>query len=82
MIQVKNDIGEFTLVDGEWIDGHPDLKTIFDTVTSYSLYVWEGQTDFAIAERIARIVPGDYEILAEEYPEEYLQDEKGNTYVN
>jgi hypothetical protein len=60
-------MGEFTIEDGEFTSGPPDLEALFKIYSQDTPSVWEGPVDFALADRMCRDLPGGYKILQEDH---------------
>lgn len=54
MIEIKTDIGGFTLDNGEFVKGNKTLRKIFDIETVRDIGVFEGDTDYAIYTRMKK----------------------------
>lgn len=69
MIKVECIMGQFTLIDGEFVEGDDALRQVYHLVLAVDLYVWEGPVDYAIADRMCRDLVDGYRILDSNYEE-------------
>lgn len=66
MIHVRCALGEFKLIDGEFVVGSDQLRLMFGLATMTPIEASEGPVDYAIAMRM--VMNGlDYEILDSDY---------------